>query len=149
MEKTRTRQQLRSIWRFVFCSFCLGIKTGLVRSEAHSLNTGPTVPIDGMRWPAALKPGTRLGILILQDGTDQRVTPTARSLVGSDYETDHDWHASTMRYIMMVGLMIHDPTWCQHKRAKPTQTDPEDDTQVDPTMQIGSTSKTWSPRADD
>ena len=32
---------------------------------------------------------------------------------------------------------------------KPTQTDPEDDIKVDPMMPIGSTSKTWNPRADD
>ena len=42
----------------------------------------------------------------------------------------------------------HDPTWSQQKRAKPTQADPEDDMKVDPMMPIGSTSKTWSPKAD-
>ena len=43
----------------------------------------------------------------------------------------------------------HDPTWSRHKQAKPTYTDLEDDTKVDPMMPIGSTSKTWSLKADD
>ena len=34
---------------------------------------------------------------------------------------DHDWHASTMRY---GDGWAHDPTWSQHKRARPTHTDP-------------------------
>ena len=43
---------------------------------------------------------------------------------------------------------VHDPTWNQSKRAKPTHTDPEDDTKVDSTMPIGTTSKTWNPKSD-
>ena len=42
----------------------------------------------------------------------------------------------------------HDPTWSQQKQAKPTHTDPEDDMKVDALMPIGSTSKTWNPKAD-
>ena len=42
----------------------------------------------------------------------------------------------------------HDPTYSQYKRAKPTQTDPEDDTSVDPSLPVGSTSKTYNPRMD-
>ena len=79
-------------------------------------------------------------------GRSKWSTPTAKNLVGSDYETDRDWHASTMRY---GDCWAHDPTWSQHKRAKPTHKDPEDDVKVDPMMPIASTSKTWNPRADD
>ena len=83
-------------------------------------------------------------------GRSRWSTPAARNLVrnlvGSAYDTDRDWHASTMRY---GDSWAHDPTWSQHKRAKPTHTDPEDDTKVDPMMPVGSTSKTWNPRADD
>ena len=43
----------------------------LTRPGTHSPNTEPLVPTHGMRLPAALTPGTRLGILILQDRTDQ------------------------------------------------------------------------------
>ena len=42
----------------------------------------------------------------------------------------------------------HDPTYSQYKRAKPTYTDPEDDMKVDPSMPVGSTSKTYNPKAD-
>ena len=68
-----------------------------------------------------------------------------RNLAGSDFETDRKWHASTMRY---GEGWANDPTWSQYKRAKPTYTDPEDDTRADATMPIGTTSKTWDPRAD-
>ena len=64
-------------------------------------------------------------------------TPTARNLVGSHDDTDHEWHARTMRY---GEGWAHDPTWNQQKRAKPTHTDPEDDMKVDP-MMPASTSK--------
>ena len=38
----------------------------------------------------------------------------------------------------------------QYKRAKPTHTDPKRyDMKVDSMMQIGTTSKTWNPKADD
>ena len=72
-------------------------------------------------------------------------TPTARNLGGSDHDTDREWHARMMRY---GERWAHDPTWSQQKRAKPTHTDPEDDVKVDLMMPIGSTSKTWSPKAD-
>ena len=72
-------------------------------------------------------------------------TPTAKFLSASDYDTDRDWHARTMRY---GEGWAHDPTYSQQKRAKPTHTDPEDDMQTDPLMPIGSTSKTWNPGTD-
>ena len=37
----------------------------------------------------------------------------------------------------------HDPTYSHYKRAKPTQTDPEDDKNADPSLPVGSTSKTF------
>ena len=64
--------------------------------------------------------------------------PTTKNLAGSDYDTDHEWHASTMRY---SSGWANDPTWSQRKRAKPTYTDPEDDRRADPTMPSGSTTQ--------
>ena len=42
----------------------------------------------------------------------------------------------------------HDLTYSHYKRAKPTQTDPEDGTNADPSLLGGSTSKTYNPRMD-
>ena len=42
----------------------------------------------------------------------------------------------------------HDPAYSHYKRAKPTQTDPEDDKNADPSLPVGSTSKTYNPRTD-
>ena len=64
---------------------------------------------------------------------------------GSGYATDRDWRARTLRH---GEGWAHDPTYSQQKRAKPTYTDPEDDMKVDPSMSMGSTSKTYSPRTD-
>ena len=55
------------------------------------------------------------------------------------------WHARTRRY---GEGWARDPTYSQQKRAKPTYADPEDDMKVDPSMPMGSTSKTYNPRAD-
>ena len=71
--------------------------------------------------------------------SSMRSPPTAKNLAGSDYETDRERHASTMRY---GNGWANDPTWSQYKRAKPTYADPEDDRRNGPTMPIGSTSKT-------
>ena len=78
------------------------------------------------------------------DGSKWSV-PTSRNLSGSGYDTDRDWRAKTMRY---GEGWAHDPTYSQHNRAKPTYTDPEDDMKVDPSMPVGSTSKTYNPRTD-
>ena len=51
-------------------------------------------------------------------------------------------------YEICEGL-ANDPTWSQYKRAKPTHTDPEDDMKVDSAIPVGTTSKTWNPKADD
>ena len=50
--------------------------------------------------------------------------PTRRTLKGSDYESDRDWHLQNMRY--GEGWAC-DSTQSHRKRAKPTYTDPEDD----------------------
>ena len=42
----------------------------------------------------------------------------------------------------------YDSTHSHYKRAKPTQTDPEDDSIADPSLPMGSTSKTYDPRKD-
>ena len=83
--------------------------------------------------------------VITSRGGVKQPTPTTRNLSRSDYDTDRDWHARTMRY---GEGWAHDPTHSQQKRAKPTHTDPEDDMKVDPAMLTGSTSKTHNPRTD-
>ena len=42
----------------------------------------------------------------------------------------------------------YDSTHSHYKRAKPAHTDPEDDRTADPSLPIGSTSKTYDPRKD-
>ena len=42
----------------------------------------------------------------------------------------------------------YDSTHSHYKRAKPTQTDPEDDRDADPSLPMGSMSKTYDPRKD-
>ena len=46
----------------------------------------------------------------------------------------------------MDGLTI--PLISHYKRAKPTHADPEDDRTADPSLPLGSTSKTYDPRKD-
>ena len=62
-------------------------------------------------------------------------TPTTRTLGGPEYDTDREWQLRSMRY-----------THSHYKVAKPTQTDPEDDRKADPSLPLGSTSKTCDPR---
>ena len=62
--------------------------------------------------------------------------PTSRDLGGSDYDTDKEWQLRNMRY---GEGWAHDPTYSHYKRAKPTQTDPEDDKNADPSLPMGST----------
>ena len=50
--------------------------------------------------------------------------PTRRTLKGSDYETDQEWHSRNMRY---GDGWAYDSTQSHYKRAKPTYTEPEDD----------------------
>ena len=78
---------------------------------------------DGSKWPA----------------------PTSRDLGGPDYDTDKEWQLCNMKH---GEGWAHDPTFCHYKQAKPTQTDPEDDKNADPSLPVGSTSKTYNPRAD-
>ena len=70
---------------------------------------------------------------------------TRRTLKGSDYETDRDWHSRNMRY---GDGWAYDSTQSHYKRAKPTWTDPEDDRKADLSLPIGSTSKTYDPQKD-
>ena len=59
--------------------------------------------------------------------------PTGRTLKGSDYESDRDWHLKNMRY--GEGWAC-DSTQSHRKRAKPTDTDPEDDRMTDSSVAI-------------
>ena len=51
-------------------------------------------------------------------------TPTRRTLGGPEYDTDQEWQLRSMRY---GDGWAYDSTHSHYKRAKPTQTDPEDD----------------------
>ena len=64
-------------------------------------------------------------------------------MVGSEYDTDPEWQLRSMRY---GDGWAYDFTHSHYKRAKPTQTDPEDDRTADPSLPMGSTSKTYDPR---
>ena len=107
------------------------------------MRNGTIVPLNGTRLPATSVPGS-IRVMILQSGMDQSGSAhTARNLSGSGYDTDKDWRARTMRY---GEGWAHDPTYSHYKRAKPNYTDPEEDMKVDPSMPVGSTSKTYNPR---
>ena len=58
---------------------------------------------------------------------------------------DKEWHSRNMKY---GEGWAHDFSRSHYKRAKPTGTDPEDDRKADPTLPIGSTSKTYDPQND-
>ena len=58
---------------------------------------------------------------------------------------DKEWHSRNMKY---GEGWAHDFSRNRYKRAKPTGTDPEDDRKADPTLPIGSTSKTYDPQTD-
>ena len=72
-------------------------------------------------------------------------TPTRGTLVGSEYDTDQEWHLRSMRY---GDGWAYDSTQSHYKRAKPTHTDPEDDRKTDSSLPLGSTSKTYDPKKD-
>ena len=55
-------------------------------------------------------------------------TPTRRTLKGSEYDTDQEWHLRNMRY---GDGWAYDSTQSHYKRAKPTYTDPADDRATD------------------
>ena len=71
--------------------------------------------------------------------------PTKWTLKGSDYDMDRNWHSRNMRY---GEGWAYDSSRSHYKRAKPTGTDPEDDRKADPTLPMGSTSKTYDPQND-
>ena len=71
--------------------------------------------------------------------------PTKWTLKGSDYDMDREWHSQYRKY---GEGWAYDSSQSRYKRAKPTWTDPEDDRRADPTLPIGSTSKTYDPQND-
>ena len=71
--------------------------------------------------------------------------PTSKHFGSPDYDTDKEWQLRSIRY---GDGWAHDPTHSHYKRTKPTQTDPEDDKNADPSLPMGSTSKTYNPRVD-
>ena len=72
-------------------------------------------------------------------------TPTRRTLTGSESDTDQERQLRSMIY---GDGWAYDSTHSHYKRAKPTQTDPKDDRAADPSLPLGSTSKTYDPRKD-
>ena len=50
--------------------------------------------------------------------------PVGKTLKGSEYDTDQEWHLRNMQY---GDGWAYDSTQSHYKRAKPTYTDPEDD----------------------
>ena len=75
-------------------------------------------------------------------------TPTRRTLNGSEYDADQKWHLRSCRSMRYGDGWAYDYTHSHYQRAKPTQTDPEDDRAADPSLPLGSTSKTYDPRKD-
>ena len=71
--------------------------------------------------------------------------PTRKTLKGSEYDTDQEWHLRNMQY---GDGWAYDSTQSHYKRAKPTYTDPEDDKMTDSSLPIGLTSKTYGPKKD-
>ena len=106
---------------------------------------GQIAPPNGIRLPAMSMPLKHKSYESTEWDGSKWSAPTSRNLGGPDYDTDRDWHAWIMRY---GEGWAHDPTYSHCKRAKPTHTDPEDDMSVDPSMPVGSMSKTHNPRKD-
>ena len=71
--------------------------------------------------------------------------PTKWTLRGSNYDMDREWHSQYRKY---GEGWAYDSSQSRYERAKPTWTDPEDDRRADPTLPIGSTSKTYDPQND-
>ena len=107
--------------------------SGPAMSDSRSLTSGVVVLPDGIRLPATSAHGNKY----LQNGLDQSAL---RRLGGP-------WEAPSMKQIKN-GRWAYDSTHIHYKRAKPTQTDPEDDRNADPSLPMGSTSKTYDPRKD-
>ena len=90
---------------------------GLAISDSRN---GVVVLPDGIRLPATSAHGggnhngrSRIGS-----------PPTRKTLKGSEYETDQEWHLRNMQY---GDGWAYDSTQSHYKRAKPTYTDLEDD----------------------
>ena len=110
---------------------------GQVTSDSHSRTIGVNLQ-GGNRLPATTAPGRKC-----LNGRDHNgLPPTRRTLKGSEYESDREWHLRNMHY--GEGWAC-DSTQSHSKRAKPTYTDPEDDRMTDSSLPIGSTSKTYDP----
>ena len=60
--------------------------------------------------------------------------PTRKTLKGSAYDTDQEWHLRNMQY---GDGWAYDSTQSHYKRAKPTYTDPEDDKMTDSSLPKG------------
>ena len=72
--------------------------------------------------------------------------PTRATLKGSEYETDQEWQFCEICDMVMVGLMTL-PRAIAREQSQRTQI-PEDDRMTDPSLPMGSTSKTYDPKKD-
>ena len=115
--------------------------------QSRSLTNGTVVPPDGTRLPVTS--GERSWKHKEYESPEwdgsKRSAPTSRTLGGPEYDTDKEWQLRSMRY---GDGWAYDSTHSHYKRAKPTQTDPEDGRSADPSLPMGSTSKTYDPRKD-
>ena len=85
---------------------------GRVTSDSHSRTAGVNL-LHGSHLPAM----TALGKKVSEWEGSQWSAPTRRTLKGSEYESDRDWHLQNMRY--GEGWAC-DSTQSHSKRAKPT-----------------------------
>ena len=113
-------------------------------SDSRSLINGTIVPPDGIRLPATKRTWKYKSYESDWDGSKWSA-PTSKHLGSPDYDTDTECQLRSMRY---GDGWAHDPTHSHYKRAMPTQTDSEDDKNADPSLPMGSTSKTYNPRMD-
>ena len=112
--------------------------SGLAMSDSRSLIDGAVVPPDGTRLPAASAPGN----MNHQNGMDQSGLHRLRGLwVRPEYDAHREWQLRSMTH---GDGWACDSTHSHYKRAKPTQTDPEGDSNADPSLPMGSTSKTYA-----
>ena len=111
---------------------------GLAISDSRSRINGVVVLSDGIR----LDERSWRRKSYWEESKEKLVPPTRKTLKGSEYDTDQEWHLRNMQY---GDGWAYDSTQSHYK---PTYTDPEDDKLTDSSLPIGSTSKTYDPKKD-
>ena len=104
---------------------------GLAMSDSRSLVSGAIVPPDGSRLPAA----SSSGHVNHRNGMDQSgVHRLQGPWVVLSMIQIKEWQMRSMRY---GDGWAYDSTRSHYKRAKPTETDAEDDRNADPSLPMG------------